>query len=100
MVLAFLATEIKAGSVANAAQIDNGAVIQLAANPARPEPAGVDAGEDYLESTGQLLLEQGEPVTAPQRRMHIHSYRAAAFTNPIRTSVHFRDVAGDYGVEA
>src|SRR6266542_162062 len=100
MILAFLATEIKAGPVANGAQIGDGGVIQPAANPARHEPAGVDAREDYLEATGQLLLEQGEPVTAPQRRMHIHSHRAAAFTNPIRTSIHFRDVAGDYGADA
>src|SRR5947199_4863333 len=100
VIFAFFATEIKAGPVANAAQIGNGAVIQLAANPARHEPAGVDAREDYLESTGQLLLEQGETVTAPQRRMHIHSHRAAAFTNPIRTSIYFRDVAGDDGADA
>src|ERR1035437_790729 len=100
MILAFLATEIKAVPVANAAQIGNGGFIQLAANPARRKPTGIDAREDHLESVGQLLLEQGKPVAAPQRRMHIHSHRAAAFTNPVRTSAHLRDVAGDDRVDA
>src|ERR1039457_2746596 len=85
VILAFLATEIEAGSVANAAQIGNGCVIQLAAKPVRGEPAGVDARENHLESVGELLSKQGEPVTTPQRRMHFHSHRAAALANPIRS---------------
>src|SRR5207237_1078228 len=92
--------EIEASPVANAAQLGNGGVIQLAANPARRKPTGIDAREDHLESAGQLLLEQGEPVATPQRRMHIHYDRTAALTNPIRASAHLRDVAGDNGVDA
>ena len=65
VIFAFFATEIEAGSVANAAQFGNGRVIQLAANPAYCEPASIDARENHLESVGQLLLEQGETVTTP-----------------------------------
>src|SRR5205807_3373565 len=100
VILAFLATEIEASPVANAAQIGNGGAIQLAANPARRKPTGIDAREDRLESAGQLLLEQGEPLATPQRRMHIHSDRTTALTNPIRASAHLRDVASDNGVDA